>query len=152
MKDSKKSKGPVVLTAMVVLLVAASSYGRSHKKTSFEYVAGTESIPKGCQGKLEVTNAALVYQCAESSIAVPYHSITTMEYKPRVSKQLRKMKLNWAIKPSSSRSKHEGFFSVLYSEKGQTRAIILKVSPDTMRPYLAEIGLRTGRPIHSREN
>lgn len=152
MKECKSINTAVFLNLIAVLLLAPSAWGRSRNINSlFEYVAGTESISTGCEGKLDITDAALVYQCPEGSITVPYNSITAMEYRPRVSKEIRKMKLNWTVKPPSSHSKHQAYFSVLYSEKGQTHAIILKTSPETMRPYLAEIGLRTGRTIHSRK-
>lgn len=131
-----------------MLVLAPSAQARKHSKPPFEYVAGTESLPQGCGGKLEVTETALVFQCPAGSISVPYKSITEMEYRPRTSKEIRKMKLNWAIRPSSSRSKHKGYFTVLFSEKGETRAMVLKVSPGTMRPYLAEIDLKTGLTIH----
>jgi hypothetical protein len=152
MKECKRFKAAALLSAVAILLLAPSAWGRSHNKSNFEYVAGTESMPKGCKGKLEVTEKALVFQCSGISLTVPYDSITQMEYRPSVSKQIRKMKLDWAIKPTSSRSKHEGFFSVLFSHDGQTCAIILKVPDETMRPYMAEIDLKTGRPIHSRKD
>jgi hypothetical protein len=152
MKDHKHIKAAAFLSVVAVLLMAPLAWGRSHNKSFFEYVAGTESMPKGCEGKLEVTEKALVFRCSGASLTVPYGSITQMEYRPSVSKQIRKMKLDWAIKPSSSHSKHEGFFSVLFSDNCQTHAIILKVPEETMRPYMAEIDLRTGRAIHSRND
>ncbi|MEJ2007565.1 MAG: hypothetical protein P8Z30_05300 [Acidobacteriota bacterium] len=148
-RKDKRIKTILFLSLVTLLLLVPSVQARSHKASLFKYVAGTESMPKGCEGKLEVTGAALVFESAEGSITVPYASISHMEYGEKVSKQVRKMKLNWAIKPSASRSKHEGYFTVLYSQKGETRAIILKVATDTMRPYLAEIDLKTGLTIKS---
>ncbi len=151
-------KGPtdviaaVFLGVIAILLLVPPAQGRSRNNPPFEYVGGTASISKGCKGKLEVTEAALVFQCAAGSISIPYASITQMEYQPRISKQIRKMKLGWTVKPPSSHSKHEAYFSVLYSEKGRTHAMVLKAPPETMRPYLAEIDLRTGRAIHSRQD
>ena len=151
MKERRRIKSVLFLNLITLLLMFPSAQARSRSQSIFEYVAGTESLPKGCKGKLEVTQTALVFESPEGSITVPYAGITRMEYGEKVSKQIRKMELSWAIKPSSSRSKHEGYFTVLYSEKNQTHAMILKVSPDTMRPYLAEIDLRSGLPIHDSE-
>lgn len=147
MKACVQPKTALLLSVAAVFLLVPSVWGRSHHKPLFKYVAGTESLPGGCEGKLEVTEKALVFQCSDTSLSVPYHSITYMEYRRRVSKQIRKMKLNWAIKPSSRHSRHLGFFAVLYADKGQPHAMILKVPDKTMRPYLAEIDLRTGHAI-----
>lgn len=152
MKDYKNIKFILFLNFFVLLLLAPSAEARKQNKPLFEYVAGTESLAKGCEGKLEVTEAAMVFECSAGSITVPYKSVTQMEYRPKISKEIRKMQLNWAIRPTSSRSKHQGYFTVLFSEKGQTRAMVLKVSPDTMRPYLAEIDLKTGMSIEGRQD
>jgi len=152
MKEYKGVKAAVFLIVIAILLPMPSALARSRNNPPFEYVGGTESISRGCEGKLEVTEAALVFRCATGSISVPYASITQMEYLPRISKQIRKMKLRWTVKPPSSHSKHEAYFSVLYSEKGRTHAMVLKAPPETMRPYMAEIDLRTGRAIYSRQD
>ena len=109
-------------------------------------------MAKGCKGKLEVATSDLIFECGQHSLTIPYPAITQMEFQPQVSKKIRKMKLPWAIKPSSAHSRHQGFFSVVYSENGQTRAIILKTRDKTMRPYMAEIDLKTGLPIESRQD
>jgi hypothetical protein len=150
MNRLKIAKSAAVLAA--VLLLAPAAWTRSNEQAVFKYVAGTESMAKGCEGKLEVTESDLLFQCAEQLLTIPYGAITEMEFQPRVSKKIRKMKLAWTIKPSSSHSKHQGFFSVLYSEKGKTHAIILQARNETMRPYMAEIDLKTGRPIESRQD
>ena len=141
-----------IALAAAILVLAPQAWARSQDIALFKYVAGTESIPKNCAGKLEVTETELVFQCAQETLRVPYADITKMEFQPRVSKKIRKMKLAWTVKPTSARGKHEGFFTVLYTANEQTHAIILRVRNDTMRPYMAEIGLRTGRPIESRQD
>jgi hypothetical protein len=150
MDQFKMAKWAAFLAA--VLLLMPQAWARSRDQALFKYVAGTESIPKDCIGKLEVTETHLVFLCAEKSLSVPYSDITQMEFQPRVSKRIRKMKLAWTIKPTSARGKHEGFFTVLFRASRQMRAIILKVRDETMRPYMAEIDLKTGRPIESRHD
>ncbi len=149
MNESLRMKAAAFLVVATILLLAPPAWGRSHRSPFFQYVAGTEPLPQGCDGKLEVKEKALEFQCGGAAVTVPYKSITEMEYRPTVSKGIRKMKLNWVIKPSSSHGKHEGFFTVLFSDNKQTHAIILKVSNATMRPYMAEIDLKTGQTIHS---
>ena len=147
---SKRRILKICAAVFAALLLAPVAWGRQDKKALFKYVAGTEAVPKGCEGKLEVTDSALVFLCEGKSVTVPYDAISQMEFLPRISKKIRKMKLHWAIKPGSSHGKHAGFFSVIYSGGGQTRAIVLKVPDDTMRPYMAEIDLKTGHNIESR--
>jgi hypothetical protein len=150
MNKRKIAKAAAYIIAVLLLVPAA--WGRSNKKSLFKYVAGTEPVSKGCEGKLEVTGPDLVFECAGQSIAIPYDAVRQMEFLPRISKKIRKMKLHWAVKPPSSHGKHEGFFAVIYSGQGQIRAIILKVRDETMRPYMAEIDLKTGHPIESRKD
>ncbi|HEX5412490.1 MAG TPA: hypothetical protein VFZ27_11600 [Terriglobia bacterium] len=150
MNESSSAKMAGFLMALVLL--APHVWAQSHHDSEFKYVAGTEPMPKGCTGKLEVTEPALVFLCAGQSLSIPYDTITQMEFLPRVSKKIRKMKLPWTITPTSDHSRHNGFFTVLYSSHGQPHAIILKARNDTMRPYLAEIDLRTKHPIESRRD
>jgi|YelNatPaOPRAMG01_1025707.scaffolds.fasta_scaffold65816_2 hypothetical protein len=135
----------------MLLVLTVPAWGRRQEKPPFKYVAGTEVMPEGCGGKLELTQAALVFECPQGSLTVPYNSITKMEYLPQVSKKIRKMKLPWTIKPTSARNRKEGFFTVLYSDQGRTHAIVLETRPNTMRPYLAELNLRTGQIIENRQ-
>lgn len=145
-------KAAIFLGGTAALLLASPAWGRTREKLPFKYVAGTESIQQGCAGKLEVTETALVFECPDRTLSVPYDSITQMEYLPQVSKRIRKMKLRWTIKPTSARNKNEGFFTVLYFDRGRTHAIVLEARPDAMRPYLAELDLRTGQIIESRQD
>lgn len=150
MDPLKMTKWAALLAA--VLLLTPQAWARQRNKDFFKYEAGTEFLPKGCKGQLEVTESHLVFQCAEQSVSIDYNNITKMEFQPQVSKRIRKMKLAWTIKPTSTHGKHEGFFTVLYSTGGQTHAVILRVRDETMRPYMAEIDLRTGGPIESRQD
>lgn len=142
-------KAVLILNVIALLLFIPSAQARSHNNFLFVYTAGTQSLPKGCEGKLEITQSALVFNSPAGSISVPYNSITHMEYTEKVSKQIRKMDLNWAVKPTGTHNKHQGYFTVIYSENGQTHAMILKATPKTMQPYLAEIDLKTGLAIHN---
>ena len=147
------NKWKIAKTAAFVIAafgLALQAWGRSNQEALFKYVGGTEHMLKGCEGKLEVTELDMVFECDGKSISVPYKAVTQMEFLPQISKRIRKMKLHWAVKPPSSRGKHEGYFSVLYSVGGETHAVILKARDETMRPYLAEIGLKTGHLIENR--
>jgi len=135
------------LNLIALLAMAAPAAGRSHRTPQFVYAAGTEALPEGCEGKLELLQTALVFECSQGRVTAPYTSITLMQYHPKVSREVRKMKLKWAVKPTSESSKHNLFFTLLFSVDGGTQAMILRVLPETMRPYLAEIELRTGHRV-----
>jgi hypothetical protein len=147
MRKSTWVRRAVFLNLLAVLLIAASADGRSRGQSQFEYAGGTEPVPERCEGKLELAQTAMVFECRENRVSMPYDSITLMEYRSKVSRHIRKMKLKWALKPPSGGSKHNLFFTVLYRVEGGIHAVILKVPPETMRPYLAEIDLRVGHRI-----
>lgn len=148
MKLNRFLKTIATLVALAgVPLTFASMPSRCDNQSEFAYVGGTAAIHKGCEGKLEITASALVFDCPQGSVAAPYSSIERMEYRSQVSKPIRKMKLNWKVEPPTHKDKHNVYFTVLYLDQGKTRAMVLKVDPETMRPYLAEIDLRTGHRI-----
>jgi hypothetical protein len=121
--------------------------GKSSSPADFKYVGGTEKLSEDCQGKLEITSSSLVFSCPEGSIRIPYDSIVVMQYRSDVSRQVRRMKLDWVLKPLSVRRKNNRYFTLVYTRQGRKQAIILDVSPDAMRPYLAEIDLKSGRRV-----
>lgn len=133
------------LAALLVPTIPAAA--RSHRPAPFLYAAGTTDLPQGCEGKLELLQSEMVFECPQGRVTVPYASITRMQYYQRVSREIRKMNLHWAVKPTGAHSKHNLFFIVLFKSKEGPQAIILRVLPETMRPYLAEIELRTGRRV-----
>ncbi len=137
----------IFLSVLAILITALPSEARSHHTPPFQYVGGTEPLPEHCRGKLELRSEALVFECSKGSVTAPFDAITLMQYRSQVSKQVRKMKLNWAVQPPVTIGKHNVFFTVLYRQGGETHAMILRALPDTMRPYLAEIELRMGRRV-----
>jgi len=130
----------------MLLLVSASAVDKP-KEPQFSYVAGTESVLAGCQGTLEVTSDALTFLCAQYSVHAPYDSISMMEYRADVSRTVRKMKLDWKLRPPAGGGKKNRYFTVVYQDGGTNHAIILQVAPDAMRPYLAEIDLKAGKRV-----
>ncbi|MGH9326285.1 MAG: hypothetical protein ACRD2B_06300 [Terriglobia bacterium] len=150
MKDPKWQRISRSLPAALVMawLVIAPALVRANaEQADFTYAGGTESIQNGCEGKLELADDAMTFQCPQASVTIPYHSITRMEYRPKVSRAVRRMKLPWKVKPSGSGGKSNLFFTVLFNQGGSTQAIVLRVLPREMRPYLAQIELSTGKRI-----
>lgn len=151
MKDKKRREGNrwllgAVLAGLLVMLPALAL--GSTGQTDFTYAGGTENIQSGCSGKLELADSSMTFQCPEGSITIFYHSITRMEYRPTVSRKVRRMKLPWKVKPSGSGGKTNLFFTVLFKQDGGgTQAIVLRVLPEEMRPYLAQIELSAGKRI-----
>lgn len=117
----------------------------------FKYAGGTENLFEGCAGNLEVLPAVLTFKCEAGSVSVPYSSISLMQYRPDVSKKVWKMKPKWKVKPAYVvpvlGGKRNRFFTVLFSADGARRAVVLEVLPGVMRPYLAEIDLKSGKRV-----
>ena len=114
----------------------------------FTYAGGTEALRPGCEGKLELAQASMTFACPEGAITIPFEAITGMQYRPTLGRDVKKMKLPWKSKPSGSGGKNNLFFAVLYRENNRMHAMVLKVLPVDMRPYLAQIELSTGKRIH----
>lgn len=148
MRMSTRVRAIIFLNLLAVFAIATAGWARNYNKSQFMYVGGTEPLSQPCEGNLDITETAMVFECREARVTVPYNSITHMEYRSRVSPQVRKMKLQWVLKPPSHGGRRNLFFTVLYLVDGSTHAMILKVPPETMLPYLAEIDLRVGHRIN----
>lgn len=143
----------------VVCLLAAGSFAfaRKHVQTSpFKFVGGTEKISESCKGLVEVGSAALTFTCPNGSVSVPYTSISLMQYRPNLSPKIRRMQIKWEVKPPIMArvlsGKKNRYFTIIYEEQGTTHAIVLSVPPETMRPYLAEIDVKSGKRVEVEES
>lgn len=126
-----------------------------HAPKPFKFAGGTARIPESCQGLVEVGDSELTFKCKEGVVAVPYNSITLMQYRPDISRKIRRMKIKWTVKPNFGGPLMGGnknrYFAIIYQERGTTGALVLDVPPETMRPYLAEINVKTGKRIEVKE-
>jgi hypothetical protein len=136
---------------VALLLLMGSSYAK-HKKDKdveppFQYQAGTESIAKGCAGRLEVLKEGFVFRCEAGTFNLPFSAVTLMEYRPDVSAAVLGMKIPWKVNPQLTRVRENKYFTIVGNEQGKLRAIVLRVGEDAMRPYFAEIELRSGKSV-----
>ena len=117
----------------------------------FKYTAGTEDLPDACDGNLEVNPEVLTFRCRSGKIDIPYSAISAMEYRSEVSKRVRKMKVKWKIRPVGDsailKTKKNRFFTVVYREGQASHVMVLRVGPRAMRPYLAELDLRSDKRV-----
>lgn len=144
--------GALLAMALLASVAWSPAYGRSHsqekpKEAQFKYAGGTEDIPAGCGGRLELTGDTLTFNCFQYSVSVPYSSISLMQYRPDVSREIWKLKLKWKVRPDAGGGKRNRYFTVRFTQGGATHAIVLEVLPEAMRPYLAEIDLKAGRRV-----
>ncbi len=138
------------ITMLAIVLLALAAVDGKEKKPEapqFKYAGGTEQIQEGCPGNLELTSKALTFHCAGGSISAPYSSISLMQYRTDISRQVWKMKLGWKVRPTTKHGKRNRYFTVLYNQGGIARAIVLDVTPEAMRPYLAEIDIKAGKRV-----
>ncbi|HEV2495668.1 MAG TPA: hypothetical protein VG204_21630 [Terriglobia bacterium] len=149
---ARSFEAAIVLSA-IILAGVSSGYSRwTHneekpKEAEFKYAGGTEKIPDGCSGRLEVTPNDLSFACFQYDIKVPYSSIRLMEYRPDVSRRVWKLKPKWKVRPAGGGGKRNHYFTVAFTQGGKTHVMVLEVLPDAMRPYLAEIDLKAGRRV-----
>jgi hypothetical protein len=142
-----------VLGAVGALLVGTAlvSARQEPLPSQFKYAAGTEDVAEGCLGDLEVSAEGMTFKCPGGSITAPFSAIRLMQYRSDVSRKIRRMKLKWKVRPDFVTPlfpvKHNRFFSVVFHTEGKSHVMVLRVSPEAMRPYLAEIDLRAGRRV-----
>jgi hypothetical protein len=145
----KHRKVNAVLTGVgLVLLLRGTAWCSNKEETSlFKYAGGTEKLHEGCPGQLHLTDNSMIFDCPEGSITAMYDAIRLMQYRPDVSRQVRKIRVKWKLRPRESGGKHNRYFTVVFSASGQTHIMVLEVDPDEMRPYLAEIDLKSGKRV-----
>ena len=157
MRRTKKGRMAKSILALVCLLGAGSfAYARKPRRASpFKFVGGTEKIPESCIGLVELGSDALTFTCPNGSVSVPYGSISLMQYRPDISEKIRKMKIKWKVWPQTRArilaGKKNRYFTLVYLEEGTIHAIVLSVAPETMRPYLAEIDVKSGKRVEVEE-
>ncbi|HEY6290168.1 MAG TPA: hypothetical protein VI455_01220 [Terriglobia bacterium] len=125
-------------------LVAASDQAREPR---FKYVGGTESVPGGCVGVLQLALDSMAFKCEPSTVTVPYGAIEIMQYRADVTRHVRRLKVRWWVDPPVGGGNKNRYFTLVYRASGATHAMVLEVPADQMRPYLAEIDLKVGRRV-----
>jgi hypothetical protein len=143
---STRNTWPLVL---IVLIPPRAAFGiEPAREAVFQYAGGTERIEVDCVGKLEVTLEGLIFKCPEGSVEMPFSTITLMQFRPDVSPRVRKLKLKWTSYPTILiAGKQNRYFTVVCKKQGVTHVMVLRVDPVSMRPYLAEIELKSGKRV-----
>ena len=137
---------PLVFTLLVPS--SAASAIEPTREAVFQYAGGTEKIEIDCAGKLEVTLDSLVFKCPGGSVVMPFSTITLMEFRPDVSRRVRKLKLKWTTYPNTLiAGKQNQYFTIVCKKPGGTQVVVLRVDRVSMRPYLAEIELKSGKRV-----
>jgi hypothetical protein len=139
-----------ILPLLFALLIpAGAAFGTEQAKEAvFQYAGGTEKIEIDCAGKLEVTTEGLIFKCPGGAVDMPFSTITLMQFRPDISPQVRNLKLKWKTYPSILiAGKQNRFFTVVCKKQGVTHVVVLRVDPLSMRPYLAEIELKSGKRV-----
>lgn len=147
----RRFKRGIGWTVAALLLAGTLSAREEQPKPQFKYAAGTESLSQGCEGNLEIGSEGLTFKCVGGSVSAPYVSISLMQYRSDVSRKVRKMKVKWTVRPDYVTpllgGRRNRFFTVVFRSGGAIRVVILRVQPEAMRPYLAEIDLRAEKRV-----
>jgi len=148
----------LIAAAATVMLFTSSAapsifHKRKHNKVQsrephFSYAGGTADIPGSCSGVLQLTSLAMEYKCAGRTVSVPYHEISVMQYRSDISRDIWKMEVAWKLKPPEyAHGKVNRYFTLVYESNGAKQVLVLDVPPDEMRPYLAEVELKTNQRV-----
>lgn len=134
-----------------LLLFVSPAFGK-HKKDKdveppFQYQAGTEDIAKGCAGRLEVLKEGFTFTCPGSTLTLPFSGVTVMQYRPDVSDQVMAMNVPWKLRPQLTRVRQNKYFTIVCNDQGKLRVVVFRVEENDMRPYFAEIELRSGKSV-----
>lgn len=150
----KSFTGLLLIASGMSLLASGNAAVREHvQKPAFKYIGGTMVLPESCEGNLEMGSEAMTFECGERTVRIPYHAIRFMQYRQDISRKVRRMKPRWKVQPDivipMIGGKGNRIFTIVYREKAQdpVETLVLAVSPDAMRPYLAEIDLRAGQRV-----
>ena len=143
---------PLFVTA--VFLSLPPSPAASQKKAGFRYVGGTWEMKGRCRGQLQIGTNSVAFKCKEQFFDLPFESLTYMEYRPAPSDKLRDAEVFWRRKPPLGlgmtlpwRKRKNKYFSVVFFKGGELGAAVFRVKPRVMRPYLAELDLRSGMRV-----
>ena len=133
-------------------LAAGLAYAGAQAKSQagalpFEYAGGTEKIEQDSPGILEVTTEGLIFHSTNGNITLPFSTITIMEYRPNLSRQVRDLKVKWSVTPDPGGHSKNRYFTIVCKDKDTTRVVVLNVDPRSLRPYLAEIELKSGKRV-----
>ena len=142
----------LALGAFAALATPAQAKEDEGPPPQFKYKGGTEELKQGCDGNLEINPQNLTFRCEAGKIDIPYSAITKMQYRSDVTKKVQKMKVDWKVDPPTGNlilptGKKNRFFTVIYRIEGVNRVVVLEVDPGIMRPYLAELDLRTDKRV-----
>jgi hypothetical protein len=146
-------KKTLTIVLSIVLLASSTSLYAVGSHES-QYVGGTvEAIPKSQTGELVVADANLNFQYKKSAFAIPYASITDMEYgdKPstRIGTSIGVALICWpcGIATLFVKAKHH-FLTLEFMDSNNTKQAAVfelgKALPDAMLPSLE---VKTGKKV-----
>jgi hypothetical protein len=136
-----------LLVAWLALAAFAAASRKPPPEPPFRYAGGKETIGPSCAGNLEFAGESLVFRCPLTTVSIPFSSISLMEYRPDISQRVRKLKLHWTVEPVRERGKENRYFTIVYKDAAATHIVVLRVAPLAMRPYLAELELKSGKRV-----
>ena len=147
--DWEKRTRKIWPLVFMILVPSSATFGiEPTREAVFQYAGGTEKIEIDCAGKLEVTLESLVFKCPGGSVVMPFSTIALMQFRPDVSRRVRKLKLKWTTYPNILMAgKQNRYFTIVCKKQGVTHVVVLRADPLSMRPYLAEIELKSGKRV-----
>jgi hypothetical protein len=145
----KRRPGLLLLPVLIALAgycnLSSARETQTHEPV-FKYAGGTESISRNCAGVLRLNDQEMVFHCPDATVSIPYSGIQVMQFRPNLSREVRKMKVKWRLHPQLGSSKNH-LFAIVFKQDSRTHILVLDVAETDMVPYLAEIDLRAGQRV-----
>ena len=57
------------------------------------------------------------------------------------------MNIPWKLRPQLTRVRQNKYFTIVCNDQGKLRVVVFRVEENDMRPYFAEIELRSGKSV-----
>ncbi len=138
---------------MCLLLVSAPSHARNRR--GFRYVAGTWDVKGSCKENIQLGRDSMSFRCKKKVFEISFSDIAFMEYRHAPSRKVRSAGVEWRrglpgrnhVRVVPFKKRKNRFFTVVYRKNGKLESAVFRVKPPVMRPYLAELDLRSGQRV-----
>jgi len=141
------------IAAATLCVLALSAVGQAVGGKKAEYIGGTLSgIPEKTEGTFSTqSETEAVFETKNAKIAIPYASITGLEYGQKAGRRVAVAVLVSPLALFSKKRKH--FLTITYKdEKGTEQAAVLELGKDIIRTTLTVMEVRSKKEIEYQDD
>ena len=149
------SVGLLVSLGFLMCLLPAPEPSHAQVRRGFRYVAGTWDVKGSCKENIQLSRDSMSFRCKKKVFEISFSDIAFMEYRHAPSRKVRSAGVDWRrglpggnkVKVVPFKKRKNRFFTVVYRKNGKLESAVFRVKPLVMRPYLAELDLRSGKRV-----